>query len=38
VIRNLRRITNATCNKEPRWRHPGQMLTTGYQPTNYNHV
>jgi hydrogenase small subunit len=35
VIRNLRRITNVTANKEPKWRHPGERLTTGYHPTTY---
>ena len=36
VIRNLRRITNATANREPRWRHTGRTLTTGYRPTQYH--
>jgi hydrogenase small subunit len=31
VIRNLRKITNSTLNKEPKWRHNRQALTTGYQ-------
>ena len=35
VIRNLRRITNNTANREPKWRHPGRQLTTGYHPTTY---
>jgi hydrogenase small subunit len=35
VIRNLRRITNHTVNAEPKWRHPGGRLTTGYHPTSY---
>jgi hydrogenase small subunit len=30
VIRNLRRITNSSVNAEPKWRHPGNRLTTGY--------
>jgi len=30
VIRNLRKFTNATLNKEPSWRHKGRQLTTGY--------
>jgi hydrogenase small subunit len=30
LIRNLRKITNATLNKEPKWRHNRQVLTTGY--------
>jgi hydrogenase small subunit len=32
LIRKLRSITNATVNKEPRWRHNKQELTTGYDP------
>jgi hydrogenase small subunit len=35
TIRALRAFTNATANKEPKWRHPGRDLTTGYQPTAY---
>jgi hydrogenase small subunit len=35
MIRNLRAFTNSTGNKEPKWRHPGAELTTGYQPRNY---
>jgi hydrogenase small subunit len=35
VIRNLRAITNKTANKEPKWRHRGRELTTGYRPTTY---
>lgn len=35
VIRKLRGITNSTVNKEPKWRHPGTELTTGYKPTTY---
>jgi hydrogenase small subunit len=31
VIRNLRKLTNSTLNKEPKWRHNRQVLTTGYQ-------
>jgi hydrogenase small subunit len=34
-IRTMRSITNTTVNKEPKWRHPGGKLTTGYQPTTY---
>jgi hydrogenase small subunit len=38
VIRSLRAITNNTANKEPKWRHRGRELTTGYHPTTYaNH-
>ena len=36
VIRGLRGITNDTVNKEPKWRHRGPELTTGYHPTTYN--
>ena len=36
IIRNLRRITNHSVNKEPKWRHPGEQLTTGYRPTTYH--
>jgi hydrogenase small subunit len=32
VIRRLRGITNRTVNKEPKWRHKGKQLTTGYTP------
>jgi hydrogenase small subunit len=32
MVRQLRKITNHTLNKEPRWRHKGQELTTGYAP------
>lgn len=32
TIRALRGITNTTVNKEPKWRHPGSHLTTGYRP------
>jgi hydrogenase small subunit len=28
----LRSITNVTINKEPKWRHRGTQLTTGYEP------
>ena len=37
VIRGLRSITNNTLNKEPKWRHPGRELATGYHPTTYGH-
>ncbi len=33
VIRMLRSITNNTVNKEPKWRHRGASLTTGYRPS-----
>jgi hydrogenase small subunit len=32
LIRSLREITNDTLNREPRWRHDGPALTTGYDP------
>ena len=32
VIRWLRSFTNHTVNKEPKWRHRGNELTTGYAP------
>lgn len=32
MIRRLRSITNHTVNQEPKWRHKGAELTTGYQP------
>ena len=35
AIRALRSMTNATVNKEPKWRHPGTELTTGYHPRAY---
>jgi hydrogenase small subunit len=35
VIRTLRQITNSGINKEPKWRHTGKKLTTGYESTNY---
>jgi len=35
MIRALSGITNNTVNKEPKWRHPGPRLTTGYRPRTY---
>jgi hydrogenase small subunit len=35
AIRALRGITNTTVNKEPKWRHTGTRLTTGYRPRSY---
>ncbi len=35
AIRALRSITNHTVNKEPKWRHTGRRLTTGYTPLTY---
>ncbi len=32
LIRRLRGITNHTVNREPKWRHNGEKLTTGYEP------
>jgi hydrogenase small subunit len=32
LIRKMRGITNRTLNKEPKWRHKGDVLTTGYDP------
>jgi hydrogenase small subunit len=31
-VRRMRGITNATVNKEPKWRHNRDALTTGYDP------
>jgi hydrogenase small subunit len=35
MIRTLRGFTNTTVNKEPKWRHRGFELTTGYRPRTY---
>ena len=32
VVRKMRGITNHTLDKEPKWRHTGPELTTGYRP------
>src|SRR5579883_2722841 len=32
AIRRMRAFTNHTVNKEPKWRHRGRQLTTGYTP------
>jgi len=32
LVRALRRLTNSTLNKEPKWRHNGPQLTTGHHP------
>ncbi|HEX4129217.1 MAG TPA: hypothetical protein VHZ24_04185 [Pirellulales bacterium] len=32
VIRWLRHFTNKAANEEPKWRHKGTKLTTGYEP------
>jgi hydrogenase small subunit len=31
LIRSLRKLTNNTLNDEPKWRHNGSKLTTGYR-------
>jgi hydrogenase small subunit len=33
LIRGLRKITLDTVDKEPKWRHKGTKLATGYRPT-----
>jgi hydrogenase small subunit len=35
LIRSLRAITNRAVNQEPKWRHRGGELTTGYEPVHY---
>ena len=35
AISALRSLTQATVNKEPKWRHPRAELTTGYHPRSY---
>jgi hydrogenase small subunit len=35
AIRTLRGMTQATVNKEPKWRHSRAELTTGYHPRSY---
>ncbi len=35
AIRTMRKITNKTVNKEPKWRHNRPELTTGNRPVNY---
>ena len=35
MIRSLRSITNNSSNREPKWRHKGTTLSTGYVPTTY---
>jgi hydrogenase small subunit len=32
VIRALRGVTERSVDKEPKWRHPGRDLDTGYRP------
>ena len=36
AVRALRHFTHDTVNKEPKWRHPGARLNTGYQPRTYS--
>jgi hydrogenase small subunit len=31
-VRTLRSFTTETVDKEPKWRHKGTQLTTGYHP------
>jgi hydrogenase small subunit len=31
MVRSLRGITERTVDKEPKWRHRGEELTTGYR-------
>ncbi len=35
LIKYLRKMTQRHMNEEPKWRHPGNELTTGYKPTTY---
>jgi len=32
IVRALRKLTNSTLNKEPKWRHNRPQLTTGHRP------
>jgi hydrogenase small subunit len=37
MVRSLRQITMGTVDKEPKWRHKGAELTTGYKvPSSYS--
>jgi hydrogenase small subunit len=36
LIRSLRAITNRAVNQEPKWRHTGKKLTSGYHPAHKN--
>jgi hydrogenase small subunit len=36
AIRALRHFTHDKADKEPKWRHTGTKLTTGYQPRTYS--
>jgi hydrogenase small subunit len=35
AVRTLRSFTQSTVDKEPKWRHKGPQLTTGYQPRSF---
>jgi hydrogenase small subunit len=35
TVRALRSFTRMSLNREPDWRTPGPVLTTGYVPTSY---
>jgi hydrogenase small subunit len=35
AVSALRSMTQATVNKEPKWRHARAELTTGYHPRTY---
>lgn len=35
AVAALRSFTQTTLNQEPKWRHPGKTLTTGYHPKHY---
>ncbi|MCE5278062.1 MAG: hydrogenase expression protein HypE [Planctomycetaceae bacterium] len=37
-IKWMRQHTIRKMNQEPKWRHPGRKLTTGYQPRTYSHA
>ncbi len=32
LVKTLRNFTTATVDEEPKWRHKGTQLTTGYRP------
>jgi hydrogenase small subunit len=35
AVRALRSFTQDSVNQEPKWRHTGPQLTTGYRPRAY---
>ncbi|HEY1754913.1 MAG TPA: hydrogenase expression protein HypE [Bryobacteraceae bacterium] len=35
AVAALRSFTQTALNKEPKWRHPGKTITTGYHPKHY---